>query len=100
MISDGLWKPHRAKRAVIHPLRERRAQRGELVQIDGSPFAWFEDRAPRCTLLVFIDDATGELMELFFAPAETTHSYFQATERYLVTHGRPQAFYSDRIRAA
>jgi transposase len=97
MIAEGLWKPHRAKRAVIHPLRERRAQRGELVQIDGSPFAWLETRAPTCTLLVFIDDATGELLELFFAPSETTHSYFQATERYLQQHGRPRAFYSDKF---
>lgn len=97
MIAEGLWKPHRAKRARIHPLRERRGQRGELVQIDGSAFAWFEDRAPVCTLLVFIDDATGELLELFLTPAETTHSYFQATERYLLQHGRPQAFYSDKF---
>ncbi len=74
MITEGLWKPHRAQRAIIHPLRERRAQRGELVQIDGSPFDWFEGRAPACTLLVFIDDATGEFMTLFFAEAETTHS--------------------------
>jgi transposase len=97
MMADGLWKPHRAKRAVIHPLRERRAQRGELVQIDGSPFNWFEGRAPTCTLLVFVDDATGELMTLFFAAAETTHSYFQATEQYLCEHGRPLTFYSDKF---
>jgi hypothetical protein len=97
MIQEKLWKSHRAKRRVVHPLRPRRARRGELVQIDGSPFDWFEGRAPECTLLVFIDDATGELLELFFAPAETTHSYFQATERYLLQHGRPQAFYSDKL---
>jgi hypothetical protein len=53
-----------------------------LVQLDGSPFDWFEGRAPACTLLVFIDDATNDLLELFFTPAETTHSYFQATESY------------------
>ncbi len=99
MIAEGLWKPHRAHKPVIHPLRERRARRGELVQIDGSPFDWFEGRAPACTLLVFIDDATGELLELFFAVAETTHSYFQATERYLQQHGRPVTFYSDKFGA-
>lgn len=97
MIQDGLWRAHRAKRAVLHPLRERRAQRGELVQIDGSPYAWFEDRAPTCTLLVYIDDATGELMGLFFCPSETTHNYFQATEHYLRAHGRPETFYSDKF---
>ena len=50
--------------------------RGELVQIDGSPFDGFERRAPACTRLGFIDDATGELLELFLSEAETTHSYF------------------------
>jgi len=97
LIEEGLWKPHRSHKAVIHPLRERRARRGELVQLDGSPFDWFEGRAPACTLLVYIDDATSELLELFFARAETTHSYFQATERYLLQHGRPGTFYSDKF---
>jgi transposase len=97
MIGAGLWTAHRQKRATIHPLRERRARRGELVQLDGSPFAWFEDRSPECTLLVYIDDATGELMELFFVDAESTHAYFQATENYLNAHGRPVAFYTDKL---
>ena len=97
MMQDGLWRSKRATRPVVHPLRERRAQRGELVQIDGSPFDWFEGRAPACTLLVFIDDATSEVLELFFAEAETTFSYFEATERYLRREGKPKAFYSDKL---
>ncbi len=75
MIADGLWQPKSRKRARIHPRRPRRPCRGELVQIDGSPHDWFEGRGPRCTLIVFIDDATGELMALRFAPAETTWAY-------------------------
>ncbi len=97
MIHEGLWKPRRAQRPVVHPLRERRARWGELVQIDGSPFAWFEDRAPACTLLVYIDDATSQLMELLFTEAETTFSYFEATEHYLRRYGKPVAFYSDKL---
>ncbi len=96
-MQAGLWQPHRRRRPVVHPLRERRARYGELVQIDGSPFDWFEGRAPACTLLVYIDDATGKLMELLFTEAETTFSYFQATERYLQHYGRPLAFYSDKL---
>jgi hypothetical protein len=69
---------------------------GELVQLDGSPCAWFEDRAPACTLLVFIDDATGRLLHLYFTPAESTFSYFAATEVYLRQHGKPVAFYTDK----
>jgi hypothetical protein len=66
------------------------------VQIDGSPHAWFEDRGPACTLLAYIDDATGQVLELFFTPAETTFSYFAATRRYLTEYGKPLAFYSDK----
>lgn len=97
MIREGLWKPHHAKKLVIHPLRDRRARLGELVQIDGSPYDWFEGRAPACTLLVWIDDATGRLMELWFAKAETTFSYFEATEHYLLHYGKPRALYSDKL---
>jgi len=96
MVAAGWWQPHRAQPVQVHPLRTRRARRGELVQLDGSPFAWFEDRGPACSLLVYIDDATGQLLELFFTPAETTFSYFAATQRYLTRHGRPVAFYSDK----
>jgi hypothetical protein len=96
MIAEGLWKPKKLKRVPVHQMRERRACRGELVQIDGSPHAWFEDRGPKCSLLVFIDDATGELMELYFTQVESTFSYFAAIRRYLDRHGRPVAFYSDK----
>src|SRR5215216_4074135 len=37
MIVEGLWKPHKVKKVVVHQLRERRACFGELIQIDGSP---------------------------------------------------------------
>ena len=96
LIAEHGWQAHRARPVQTHPLRTRRPRRGELVQLDGSPFAWFEARGPACSLLVYIDDATGELLELFFAPSETTFSYFAATERYLTRHGRPVAFYSDK----
>jgi len=47
-------------------------------------------------LLVYIDDAMEQLLELFFTPTETTLSYFAATRRYLERHGRSVAFYSDK----
>lgn len=69
---------------------------GELVQIDGSEHRWFEDRADPCTLLVFIDDATGRLMQLRFVPSESAFTYFETLQGYLASHGRPVAFYSDK----
>jgi hypothetical protein len=97
MISEGLWQVRRARRPVIHQLRERRARLGELIQIDGSPHDWFEGRAPKCTLLVFVDDATSRLMYLQLVAAETTFNYFAAVRAYLTTFGKPLAFYSDKF---
>lgn len=96
MLGAGLWRARRGAGARTHAMRERRARRGELIQIDGSPHDWFEGRAPRCCLLVFIDDATGELMALRFVDTETTLGYMSLLEEYVRTHGLPAALYSDR----
>jgi|WetSurMetagenome_2_1015567.scaffolds.fasta_scaffold166495_1 transposase len=96
MIMEGLWKARKAKKVVVHQLRERRACFGELVQIDGSPHDWFEGRAERCTLLVFIDDATGKLLQLRFVESESFFSYAQVAEAYFRQSGKPVAFYSDK----
>lgn len=96
MIAEGIWKPKRAKQPSTHPMRERRACFGELVQIDGSDHDWFEGRGPKCTLLVYIDDATGQLLELWFVPKETFFAYCEASRHYFERYGKPVAFYSDK----
>lgn len=96
MIAEGLWKPKRAKHPPAYQLRERRACFGELVQIDGSDHDWFEGRASRCTLLVYIDDATGQLGELWFVPEETFFGYCEASRHYFERYGKPVAFYTDK----
>ena len=48
------------------------------------------------TLIVFIDDATGRLTGLRFAPAETTRAYVVTLRDHVLAHGVPLAFYSDR----
>jgi hypothetical protein len=95
MIAAGLWLS-RKQRRTFHQPRLRRESFGELIQIDGSEHRWFEDRAAPCTLLVFIDDATGRLMQLRFVDSESTDSYFEALHGYLEMHGCPVAFYSDK----
>lgn len=96
MIEEGLWKARKAKEVAVHQLRERRACFGELVQIDGSPHDWFEGRADPGVLLVFIDDATGKLVQLLFVESESFFSYCQAAEGYFKRFGKPLAFYSDK----
>ncbi|MDH4984014.1 ISNCY family transposase [Aminobacter anthyllidis] len=95
MSEAGLWLS-RKQRRTFHQPRLRREAYGELVQIDGSEHRWFEDRGDPCSLLVFIDDATGKLMQLRFVRSESAFSYFEALALYLKAHGAPVAFYSDK----
>lgn len=95
MSEAGLWLS-RKQRRTFHQPRLRREAYGELVQIDGSEHRWFEDRGPPCSLLVFVDDATGRLMQLRFVRSESAFTYFEALELYLNRHGAPIAFYSDK----
>lgn len=96
MIADGLWVPHAKRKPRVYQPRHRRDCLGELVQIDGSHHDWFEGRSPKCCLLVYIDDATGRLMNLRFSDTESAFDYMAATREYLEQHGKPTAFYSDR----
>ncbi len=96
MVEDGLWQPRKKRRSRVHQPRYRRDCVGELIQIDGSDHRWFEGRGPKCTLLVYIDDATSRLMHLQFVQTESTFAYFKSTRTYLETFGKPIAFYSDK----
>ena len=96
MIEAGLWLDRKQRRKRVHQPRSRGDCVGELVQVDGCEHWWFEDRGPQCTLLVFVDDATGRLMHLQFVESESTFAYFHATRAYLEAWGKPVAFYSDK----
>jgi transposase len=99
----------RLRRALgLPPKRRRRgrsgrtrrtpeAQRGALVQLDASQFAWLEDRGPHLALHGAIDDATGAGLALWFRPTEDLHGYVTLLQ-HLCTHaGLPLALYGDRL---
>ncbi len=71
--------------------------RGALIQIDGSPFAWLEDRGPSGSLLGAVDDATTEILALTFRPAEDVHGYMTLFRDGFTRHGLPLAAYGDRL---
>ena len=96
MMEAGLWVSRREHKKRVFQPRGRRDCFGELVQIDGSLHWWFENRGPKCALLVYIDDATGKLLHLRFAGSENTFDYLHATKAYLQQWGKPIAFYSDK----
>lgn len=96
MIKNNIWSPHKIRKIKIHQLRTRRSREGELVQIDGSPDDWFEERAPKCNLLAQVDDATSKIKFAMFVEHETTWNYMDLTRIYIEKYGKPLAFYSDR----
>ena len=64
-----------------------------LVQLDGSDHEWFEDRGPRCVLIVYIDDATSRILyaEFVDVDVEDTFTLLRTTRSYLRRYGRPGA---------
>jgi hypothetical protein len=94
MINAGHW--HGRQRKPKHlKWRERKEYYGVMIQLDGSPHDWFEGRAPKCTLLVFIDDATSQILWLEFVPSESLESVMKAVRHYMELCGRPLSFYVD-----
>ena len=94
MIKHGHWIG-RHRKPKHRKWRERKEYFGMLIQLDGSPHDWFEGRGPKCTLLVFIDDATSMIVWAELVPSESVESIMQATRRYIERYGRPLAFYVD-----
>ena len=95
MIQWRLWK-EKARKVTHREWRQRRENKGELVQIDGSLHSWLEERGPKCTLLVFIDDATGEILHLQLVSGESTRNLMDATYKCIQAHGIPAAYYTDK----
>ena len=81
MIADGIWKTRSQRRKRVQQPRHRRDCTGELVRIDGCEHHWFEDRGCKCVLLVYVDDATGKLMELQMCETESAFSSFMRPVR-------------------
>src|SRR5881296_3584720 len=87
----ALGRPaRRRRRAPKHRSRRDRAPAlGQLAQLDGSPFAWFEERGPVSTLHGVIDDATSLPLALGFRPTEDLHGYFTVLRQVCRTYGVP-----------
>lgn len=97
MIESGVWEAKSKKKQKAHYRRPRRKSRGELVQIDRSDHAWLEERGPEASLLVFVDDATSEILTAEFVPEESFFTYGNLCKRYFKEKGLPKTFYSDRF---
>jgi hypothetical protein len=94
LIDSGDWKKAR-KRVQHRRWRERKGHHGEMVQLDGSHHDWFEGRGPKCVLMGYIDDATGETFGRFYE-YEGTRPAMDSFKRYTQKYGLPLSVYLDR----
>src|SRR5919109_576831 len=93
----GLPAKHRRRRAGARHRRVPEAAMGIMIQVDASPFAWFEARGPMLALVGAIDDATGAIVGLTFRPTEDLHGYTEVFRQVFTQHGLPVSVYGDRI---
>lgn len=97
MIDNGLWKPSTKKQEMHRSWRQRRSNFGEMEQFDGSYHDWFESRAPKCCLLIAIDDATGKITGGKFVRDEGVFPVFNFWLNYLKKNGKPASIYMDKF---
>lgn len=93
LIGADLWKVKKRKR--YRCWRERKARFGEMIQRDGSHHAWFEARRGICTLMGYIDDATGNKRGWFYE-YEGTQPAMDSLKRYIKRYGIPLSVSLDR----
>ena len=68
--AEGPASPRKRRPPRYRSRRERMAQAGLLVQVDGSHHDWLEGRGPTLTLVGGIDDVTGVVVGATFRDAE------------------------------
>ena len=96
LAEGGIRSPRTHRTAEHRARRERYPQEGMLIQMDGSPHAWLEDRGPRLCLIAAIDDATGTIPAGVFREQEDAQGYLLLLRDLVRSHGRPVAVYHDR----
>lgn len=77
-----------------HPRQPRCQYFGEEIQLDACIHLWFGDT--KTALHAAIDDATGNLVGLYFDNQETLNGYYNITKQILIQYGIPYKFKTDK----
>lgn len=97
MIREWLRENKKQREMKIRENRTRKWSKWEMIQYDGSYHRWFEDRLDEeFCMLVAIDDATGEIMQLRICDNEWWESAVIFWKRYMRRYGIPEIIYVDR----
>lgn len=92
----NIASPKTRRRFKPHRRRKRRKQAGLLLQVDATPFAWFQGDTKKYAIHGGIDDATGQITGLYMCKNECLHGYFQMMHRTIDNFGCPISLYADR----
>jgi transposase len=90
----GLGKVRRRRASKARVTRERSANEGFMLQMDGSTHLWFGKE--KTTLIATIDDATSDITGARFYPSETTWGCFKVLEDVITNHGIPEVILTDQ----
>lgn len=93
---NGLTAARKRRPPKHRQRRPPRPQEGMLVQVDGSPHDWLEDRGHWFCLVGAIDDASSRVLWARFFPTETSEAYLHLLRGLVQRYGIPLALYSDR----
>lgn len=96
LLDEGIHSPRKRRSPKHRSRRQRYPREGMLLQIDGSPHDWLEERGPRLCLIGAIDDATGKVPYAFFREQEDSRGYMLMLQEIVLKHGIPMALYHDR----
>lgn len=77
-----------------HPRQPRCQYFGEEIQMDACIHLWFGNT--KTALHGAIDDATGNLVGLYFDNQETLNGYYNITKQILMKYGIPYKFKTDK----
>ncbi len=90
----GFESPKKKKNRHRTHRRKRKPHPGQLIQIDATPYEWFGGHT-KYALHGAIDDATGNVVELFLTQNECLYGYLETMRQCCVDYGIPQTVYSD-----
>ena len=76
--------------------REPKQTAGAMLQTDASTHDWLEGRGPHLSLIVYIDDATNEIVGAVFREQEDATGYMLVLRDICQRHGFPLSIYADR----
>jgi transposase len=75
--------------------REPKQTAGAMLQTDASTHDWLEGRGPHLSLVVYIDDATNEIVGAVFREQEDATGYMLVLRDICLKQGIPLSIYAD-----